>query len=357
MRSCRAILFQLLLTSSFTLTALADQVTLKNGDRLTGTIVRKDDDTLIFKSDLAGEVKIAWDSVADLQSSNPVFVTLKSGEVLAGKVDVSPESLQVESKDTGESNTARENIAAVRSPAEQQAYDAQIERYRHPKLTDLWAGFVDLGFSQARGNSRTSTITTTANAARMTSRDKISVYFTSLYSSNSTTGISILTANAIRGGIKYDLNLSPRLYTFALSDMEYDQFQDLDLRFAPAGGLGYHVWKRNDKTYFDLQGGASLDQEFFSTNLKRTSGEALAGQSFSWQMTERTSFKQTFALFPNLTNRGDYRMNFDATTTTAFWKWLGWQFTVSDRLLSNPVPGRKKNDLLLTTGLRLTFAR
>jgi hypothetical protein len=31
--------------------------------------------------------------------------------------------------------------------------------------------------------------------------------------------------------------------------------------------------------------------------------------------------------------------------------------SVSDRLLSDPAPGRKKNDLLFTTGLRLTFAR
>jgi len=29
----------------------------------------------------------------------------------------------------------------------------------------------------------------------------------------------------------------------------------------------------------------------------------------------------------------------------------------SDRLLSNPHPGLKKNDLLLSTGLRLTFAK
>lgn len=336
---------------------MADQVVLKNGDRLTGSIVRKDDKELIFKSDLAGEVKIAWEAVADLKSEDTVFVTLKSGEILAGKVDVSPESVEVQSKDAGESKTDRENVAALRSVKEQQAYDAEIERYRNPKLIDLWAGFVDLGFSQARGNSRTSTVTTTANANRTTTRDKISVYFTSLYASNSTTGVSVLTANAIRGGIKYDLNVSQKLYTFASSDMEFDEFQSLDLRFAPAGGMGYHVWKRNEKTFFDFQGGVSLDQEFFSTGLKRTSGEALAGQAFSYQFTPRTSFQEQFAIFPNFTNRGNYRMNFDATTTTALWKWLGWQFTVSDRLLSDPVPGRKKNDLLLTTGLRLTFAR
>ena len=50
-------------------------------------------------------------------------------------------------------------------------------------------------------------------------------------------------------------------------------------------------------------------------------------------------------------------MNFDLSADTALWRWLSWQFTASDRLLSNPVPGRRKNDILFTTGVRLTFAR
>jgi len=36
---------------------------------------------------------------------------------------------------------------------------------------------------------------------------------------------------------------------------------------------------------------------------------------------------------------------------------LGWHLTLSNRYLSNPLPGTKKNDVLFTTGIRLTFAR
>jgi hypothetical protein len=38
---------------------------------------------------------------------------------------------------------------------------------------------------------------------------------TTLYSQNSTTGISQVTANAKRGGIRYDLNLSSKVFAFA----------------------------------------------------------------------------------------------------------------------------------------------
>ena len=52
----------------------------------------------------------------------------------------------------------------------------------------------------------------------------------------------------------------------------------------------------------------------------------------------------------------NYRVNFDLSAVTAIRKWFGWQFTVSDRFLSNPIAGRKDNDILISTGLRLTFA-
>jgi hypothetical protein len=55
--------------------------------------------------------------------------------------------------------------------------------------------------------------------------------------------------------------------------------------------------------------------------------------------------------------RGTYRINFDAGATTKLKSWLGWQVTFSDRYISNPPLNLKGNDLLLSTGLRLTFGR
>jgi hypothetical protein len=182
------------------------------------------------------------------------------------------------------------------------------------------------------------------------------VTFTSLYASNDTTGTSLVTANAIRGGINYSLNIRPKWFVFANLDMEFDEFQDLDLRFAPGGGFGYHVLK-TDKALFDVFGGAVLDREFFSTGLNRTSGEAQFGEEYVRKLSATSSFREKLVVFPNVTDTGNYRMNFDASLVTTIRKWLAWQVTFSDRYLSNPVGDRKKNDLLFTTGFRLIFAR
>ena len=49
--------------------AFADQVILKNGDRLSGTIIKSDNENLTMKSEFAGEVKIQWAAVEQLTMS------------------------------------------------------------------------------------------------------------------------------------------------------------------------------------------------------------------------------------------------------------------------------------------------
>ena len=65
---------------------------------------------------------------------------------------------------------------------------------------------------------------------------------------------------------------------------------------------------------------------------------------------------QQFRMFHNLSDPGAYRMNFDLSTVTTLNSWLSWQLSISDRFLSNPVPGLQRNDVLYTTGLRVSFA-
>jgi hypothetical protein len=68
---------QRIVGSDFVLTAVsarANQVTLKNGDRLTGTIVKSDAKTMLIKTELAGEVSVPWDAVTSIVSTQPLHL-------------------------------------------------------------------------------------------------------------------------------------------------------------------------------------------------------------------------------------------------------------------------------------------
>jgi small nuclear ribonucleoprotein (snRNP)-like protein len=66
------------------LDARADQVTLKNGDRLTGNIVKADEKTMLIKAELAGDVNVEWSAVTAIMSSQPLSLQLKSGQIVTG---------------------------------------------------------------------------------------------------------------------------------------------------------------------------------------------------------------------------------------------------------------------------------
>ena len=200
-------------------------------------------------------------------------------------------------------------------------------------------------------------MTLATNATRATTRDKIAVYYTSIFSSSDFSGgTTQTTANSKRGGVAYNLNLNKRTFVFGSVDLESDQFQDLDLRFTPAGGGGYHAIATM-ATQFDLRVGAAANREFFSTGLNRTSAELLLGDNFVHKFGRGTSVEQKLDYFTNLSDTGAYRINFDVSAVTVVRRWLSWQLTVSDRFLSNPVPGRKKNDAIFSTGVRVSFGK
>lgn len=124
-----------------------------------------------------------------------------------------------------------------------------------------------------------------------------------------------------------------------------------------AAGWGCYVIK-TDTAVLDLFGGGALDKEFFTNSLSRTSGEVQMGDLLNVKLNKTTQITQSLVFSPNVSDGGEYRMNFDTAFVVALKRWLGWHVTISDRYLSNPInAGIKKNDFLVTTGLRITFAR
>jgi hypothetical protein len=58
-----------------------------------------------------------------------------------------------------------------------------------------------------------------------------------------------------------------------------------------------------------------------------------------------------------VSDTGQYRVNFNLGMSTKIAKWLSWQITASDNYITDPVPGKKTNDLLISSGIRLMFTQ
>ena len=341
--------------------AFADQVTLKNGDRVTGAIVKKDGNNLTVKTDLMGVVTIPWDQITDIKTNEQLNVVLTGQPPLTpGVKETVAESngqITLSAGPYGPQTVAPAAVVAIRDNAEESAY----ERLLHPGLLQLWTGTATLGLAGTSGNAITSTFNTAVNASRTTNHDVISLYFNGVNSSATVNGVHSGTAQAIRGGWKYDRKTGSRLEINVFNDYEYDKFQSLDLRFVIGGGLGYRAWK-SSRGALAIQAGVDYDHDKFSpaapsVAFSRSSAEAYWGDDFTYKLNGSTSIVQDFRMFDNLSDTGTYRANFDLSGNTKLRKWLVWNVSFSDHYLSNPVAGRKTNDVLYTTGVGVTFGK
>jgi len=258
-------------------------------------------------------------------------------------------------------------VTLIRNDAEQLAYEKTL----HPPLSRGWAGGADIGFSVARGNSKTENLALALNAARTTLNDKITLYAISIYTTNALATPSTV-ANLDQGGLRYDRNLAPRLFVFGAADFTSNALQFLDLRSVYGGGFGFHAIKTASTT-LNFLGGVNYTHEtysngaevllpttpptFVSYGVTHRYAALTLGEELTHKLGKSTVITQNFYFYPNLQQTGQYRGTFNFGTVTKIAKWFGWQNQFTDIYVSNPPTGTRNNDVLLTTGLNFAFTR
>ena len=340
----------------------ADQIVFKNGDRLTGTIVKSDGKTLVIHTDTADDVTIKYEDIQEFKSDQVLHVGLKGGKTAVGPVTTSDGKLEIATKTSGTVEAPKEDVTEMRS---EEAY----QKFVHPGLMNGWDGGIDVGFSIARGNARTENLALAFNATHPTLNDKITLYASSIDTKNDLATPSDV-ASLQQGGIRYDRNLNPRLFAFVGADFMANALQFLDLREVYGGGLGFHAIN-NDAIVLNFLGGVNYTHETYSNGPlvvgsvppvfasygKTNKFVALTlGEELTHKMGKSTVITQNVYFYPDLQDTSQYRFTFNLGTVTKISKWLGWQNQVGDIYVTNPPLSAKKNDLIFTTGLNISFA-
>jgi hypothetical protein len=344
-------------------TARADTITLDNGDRLTGMIVKSDGKELVLMTDRvgsitdkAGPITVQWSAVRQITSTAPLYVVTSQGTTVSGAVTTEGTDLVVAPSSGPPQRIPLANVTTLRSQSEETAY----ERSLHPSVLESWQINSSLGFGLARGNSHTTNLVIGFNAVRGTMNDKLTAYMNSIYASSGLVvapGVTAgVTANDIRGGAMYQHDVFARAFAYGSGDFEYNELQFLNLRSIWGAGGGYHVIKRTDTT-LDLFAGANYTRESYSTGIRRNIAALTVGDLFRHQIGKNTTINEMLDVYPELSHFGEYRIAFDISLATKIKAWLGWQSTVSDRYISDPIPGTVSNDFIFSTGFNFTLSR
>jgi putative salt-induced outer membrane protein len=332
------ILFLVLILS--TPTFAANEIRLKNGDRLSGKIVSKDEGSVVLETDYAGQITINMSFIEEIVETD------------SETSEISEDETEEESKDELSEEV---NVVEAKEPVVSAAPSRRrlIGGERFIGLADGWEGNANVGFSYTTGNSRTSTMTTGIRGVKTGETDKLTVYARSLWNSNRNAALNTTTQNAVWGGLRYDRRIGDRLFGFGSYDFERDRPRRLNFRSVLGGGLGHHTIK-SENTELDLIFGTAWNRTW-QVGQNTDTPEGLAGNTLKHRFNGRLRFQQTFTFFQNMTDANEFRFILDATVTADLTRRIGLHFTVGDRFNNDPARNARKNDFLFTTGLRWNF--
>lgn len=336
-----------------------DVLILVDGEKLIGHLESADATNVLFKSDIAGEVKIDWSKIKDLQTSDK-FAIAKKGQIF-GKHDDPTKVPQgtLEVADQKVTITPAAGAPQVLPVADTQNVIPQtsfMNAFKKPGFKDYWHGAASAGFALVQSTQKSKSFTsalslvrTVPNESWFSPRYRTTFDFESAYGTSSTKGVTIET-NILHAGLEQDQYLNRRLFAFGDVSFDHNYSQGLTLQYTLGGGLGYVAYKDAHQE-LDLKGQiAYVSQEFVGVPTKHIIG-ALLGDTYTRSMAHGMIFNQALTFIPAFNQPSDWTANFLANLDVPVQKKFDFTIGLLDNYLNNPPAGFQRNSFQIITAL------
>ena len=218
----------------------ADEIRLKNGDRLTGTVVSLEKGVLKFDTG-HGTLDLPWTDVTGLAVTNPILVTMTGRPVQTVTI------------------VAGDNGQVVLQPGGAVVL-TEVVGFVRPAPPLKVTGGANAGFLKTSGNTDVSSLRVDGEIVAREAKNR----YAASGLVNRTSDRKAETARNATAALRYDRFFSKRFYANASSIFTNDRFRDLDLRTALGVGLGYQV-ADNARFRLGVEGGYGHVNERFRT--------------------------------------------------------------------------------------------
>ena len=315
--------------------AFSDQVTMNNGDRLSGHVLSLADGKLRLDTPYAGTIELAADQIRSIVTEQPVTLRLATGESLKGPLAGAPTAGQLAigaSAERPPMTVAWSAVAALNPPP--------------PK----WEGSVTVSGGRQTGNTERNSFSLAGDAARKFGNNRFSLRFQFNYAKENG---EINTRNTY-GAFKYDNFLTEKAYWYLGVELLNDRFKDLNLRTAVGPGFGYQVWdEEHRKLYFE--GGLAYFSEDRRNSADRSWMTARLAGDLRYRLFAHLTANERLILYPSLEQGGEYQLRNEAGLATPLAG--NWDLKLSNILEydSDPQPGVKPTDSTSLLGLQYQF--
>ena len=318
--------------------AMGDVVFTSDGSRIVGRIEQVADGRLIITTEIAGQLDIDTAKVTAIDVDRPVNVQFASGDRLVGTIEsqdglpggVMHTALGAITIDTG-------GITALwPEGAEDPAVVAMRRQGEEEKerLRPKWSVTLEAGGVMKEGNTDTLDARGRFDVKRRTSDELLEFFLAADYSEQK----DQRTRNEYRGGIRYENSVTPRNYWYTRIQLEFDEFEDLDLRSTAAAGTGYY-WLKQPEKELKTSLGIGYRHESFDSGTTTDAAVLDLGLNYDVDLASWAQFTHASIYSPDIEELGDYRLAFDTAIVFPL-KHEEWKLKVGMRNEYNSTPPR-----------------
>jgi putative salt-induced outer membrane protein YdiY len=341
--------------------ASSDEVFLKDGSLLVGTLQGFSDGILRVDTTYAGKLSIPWEHVDGISTQNVFLVNAKDGNSRSGTLNTIDGKQYFQEPSKAQIPLGLKNVTSIKPPSQSPKDDTDTvapgtESGDNPAPPEKhWSGRAEFGLNGQSGNKERVDIRLGIDLNRKLRLGRLNVYLKGQYAETN----SEKSANEVLGGTRIEVDFSERTYAFGKVDFEYDEFEDLDLRTTLTVGLGHFFIKREK---MELKGwvGAGYEYEQFTRDPeptpRPTTAEELVRQVLLDALLDKdyTSTESSGVVEIGYNFRKDVKHNFRLKHGVTFYPSLNdptseYRFT-ADTALEFPLG--KEPDWTLRAGVR-----
>ena len=299
----------LLVVAAFAGAAGADEVTLRNGDVLHGTIGRADRGKLAFTHASGLAMELPLDAIRALASDGPLVVRFAGGSRLLGRIGPGPHegALRVQAAEPGAMLLAEIDFTRLDGLGEP-----------IPAPVAAWSGTAAVGATVFDGNTRAQTFFGRFQGQRRSLVDLMEA--TAGYNYAETRGVPTTRSGASR--MQYNHVLLAPSYLYVGAGLEYDRFRALNLRAPGGAGLGVE-WLDRPEVSLRTEGGIEYVNEDLRNTPDRRFPAARAACTFECRPAAGVKLREFAELVPNLEKGSDFVFRSETTLDLDLWKGFG----------------------------------
>lgn len=340
--------------------AARDHVTLRNGSLVTGDVVAVHREGVVLSTD-GGTRFIPWSDLGapGLSTANTVAIELSNGDRITGRITSYEDGKLVITADFFPGAKIPTVALAPRPtyrPIQQEPeippgalQDAEAKGILEPKE---WNGSVALLGQFRSGNVDSTLFTLNAKLNRQWASDRFNAYVNGAW--GETEGDT--TAAGILGGAKWDHFYNKDFYSYGRIEAEYDEIQNIDLRFLAGIGGGLNVWRgEKDHQTFDIEAGIDYLSQSFANETSRDNVAGRFAFVYKNRFFDDWLFTEEFEVLFPIPDVGDYILRSITKLETALSENWYLQNVLEIELQGNPPRDTVELDIKLLIGLEYKF--